>query len=137
MGERITAGNEMVLVDNVVRVSPRVFPNQRWLTLAPRALSPAVTFPRTRSRFEALTIDDDYGQPEEASGAVQLVNDVLAEADHGGGSSPGDARHEDGGSWSTVKDRKTKTKEGISFGTMLVSQCRPLTFGIRVVDRRR
>lgn len=100
-GEWISPGIEMVLVDCVVRVGHRVFPNQRRLTLAPGALSSASLSPGSGSRFEMLAVDEDVVQPGEGSVAVQAANETLAGEENADGE----------GTWSMVQPRRKKTKE--------------------------
>ncbi|XP_044344724.1 uncharacterized protein [Triticum aestivum] len=104
-GERIQSGTEMVLLDCVVRVGGRVFPERRRLTLAPGDLSRAVGSPSSGSRFRILaneqTDEDEAGQFEETSVPVQSVNAVLSCEDHDGS----------GDTWSTVARRKKSKAE--------------------------
>ena len=109
-GERISTGNEMVLLDCVVRVGARVLPDRRRLTLAPGDLSPAMAASSSGSRFNVLAElqvgeDGDEASAVDASSgkehvAMKAASMILSD----GGLADG------GAAWSTVS-RRRKTKE--------------------------
>ena len=109
-GERISSGNEMVLLDCVVRVGARVLPGRRRLTLAPGGLSPTMAASSSGSRSGVLAEPQVGEDGEEASAvaassgeehvAVKAASMILL------AESPADG----GAAWSTVS-RRRKTKE--------------------------
>lgn len=102
---KIEEGRHLRLLDCVVRIGPRVFPDRRRLTLAPGDLSPAMGSPRSGSRFHVLADDAvEDGSPEvtklseEEHVAVQAASLVMS----------GDAQADGGGAWSVFHRRKSK-----------------------------
>lgn len=107
-GERIQSGSEMVLLDCVVGISARVFPDRQRITLTSGALSPAAASPTSGSRFQPIAVDDEAGQHGAEEVAVLAANTVLTSDDC----------DDEGGPLSTVSRRGLRRNLCRSSGTM-------------------
>lgn len=100
----------MVLLDCVVRVGTRVFPDRRRLTLAPGDLSPATASSGFGSRFNVLA-EPQVGEDGKEAPAVAASSGEEHVAVKAASMILSDEGLADGGAvWSTVS-RRRKTKE--------------------------
>lgn len=127
-GERILPGMELVLVDCIICVGHRVFPDRRRLTLAPGTLQALAESPGSGSRFDVLGADNEDLDPDAERAAVQADDMVLS-----------GENHEDDGDLGRPcmgGEGRRKMNWYRNFGTTSASRRRRRVFGSAVDQRR-